>query len=130
MNELLPRERTFYQLQNLIESRSGRTVEMLLNRNQVSYVTFEEITAGGRIRLRLQRAFLRAPEEVLLALARWVGSCRGRCPRAVSRFIEEHAGFVADKPPTVRSTYFPDQVRGPIPEYPEPYETWDGKSMA
>lgn len=44
--------------------------------------------------------------------------------------IEEHPGRKPDKPPTVRSSYFPDQVRRPIPEYPEPYDTWDGKSMA
>jgi len=35
----------------------------------------------------------------------------------------------ADLPPTSRSTYFKDLVRQPIPEYPEPYETWDGKSV-
>ena len=38
-------------------------------------------------------------------------------------------GIIPDEPPTSRSTYFKDQVRGPIPEYPEPYETWDGKSV-
>jgi hypothetical protein len=38
-------------------------------------------------------------------------------------------GITADEPPTSRSTYFTDQVRKPIPEYPEPYETWDGKSV-
>ena len=51
-------------------------------------------------------------------------------PQPPLDFVEEHPGFKADKRPTVRSTYFPDQVRGPMPEYPEPYETWDGKSMA
>jgi len=35
----------------------------------------------------------------------------------------------SDEPPTSRSTYFPDQVRKPIPEWPEPYDTWDGKSV-
>ena len=29
----------------------------------------------------------------------------------------------SDTPSTSRSTYFKDQVRKPIPEYPEPYET-------
>jgi len=37
-------------------------------------------------------------------------------------------GMTAE-PPTCRSSYFPDQVRKPIPDYPEPYETWDGKSV-
>lgn len=40
------------------------------------------------------------------------------------------AGLTPDSPPTSRSTYFKDQIRRPIPEYPEPYETWDGKSVA
>jgi hypothetical protein len=44
--------------------------------------------------------------------------------------IEEHPGFKPDKPSTSRSTYYPTVVRGPIPWYPEPYKTWDGKSMA
>lgn len=35
----------------------------------------------------------------------------------------------ADEPPTSRSSYFPDQVRKPIPDWPEPYDTWDGKSV-
>lgn len=39
-------------------------------------------------------------------------------------------GLAPDKPSTSRSTYFPDKVRGPVPEYPEPYKTWDGKSVA
>jgi hypothetical protein len=33
-------------------------------------------------------------------------------------------------PPTSRSTYYTDEVRRPIPEWPEPYDTWDGKSVA
>jgi len=36
----------------------------------------------------------------------------------------------SDLPPTSRSTYFKDQVRHPVPEWPEPYETWDGQSIA
>ena len=44
--------------------------------------------------------------------------------------IEEQPGLKMDKPPTVRSTYYPDEMRGPIPFYPEPYDTWDGKSVA
>jgi len=50
-------------------------------------------------------------------------------PQPALDFIEKHPEFTPDKPPTSRSTYFPDQVRRPIPDYPEPYETWDGKSI-
>jgi hypothetical protein len=42
----------------------------------------------------------------------------------------EQPGQKPDSPPTSRSTYFPDQVRPAIPACPEPYETWDGKSVA
>ena len=38
-------------------------------------------------------------------------------------------GLNPDLPPTSRGTYFPDQVRRPIPDWPEPYDTWDGKSV-
>jgi hypothetical protein len=51
-------------------------------------------------------------------------------PQPPMDFIEEHPGMKPDLPPTSRSTYFPDQVRRPIPDYPEPYETWDDKSVS
>jgi hypothetical protein len=54
----------------------------------------------------------------------WVDS-----PQPAMDFIEEHPGMTPTVPPTSRSTYFPDQVRKPIPEWPEPYDTWDGKSV-
>jgi hypothetical protein len=37
-------------------------------------------------------------------------------------------GLEPTEPTTSRGTYFPDQVRKPVPEWPEPYDTWDGKS--
>jgi hypothetical protein len=43
---------------------------------------------------------------------------------------EDIPGLKPNEPTTRRATYFPDQVRGPVPEWPEPYDTWDGKSMA
>jgi hypothetical protein len=39
-------------------------------------------------------------------------------------------GLKPDKLPTSRSTYYPTDIRKPIPDYPEPYKTWDGKSVA
>lgn len=52
-------------------------------------------------------------------------------PQPALDIVWEHrAGLEPDSPPTSRSTYFPDQVRPVVPEYPEPYETWDGKSVA
>ena len=34
------------------------------------------------------------------------------------------ARYPPDKPPTYRSTYYQTGVREPVPEWPEPYETW------
>jgi len=79
------------ELHRLLETGSGRRIAMKLTRNRVGYVGFEELVAGGRIKLRLQRAFLAAPRKVLDALARWMRTCRGRCPRAVGNFINAHA---------------------------------------
>jgi hypothetical protein len=42
---------------------------------------------------------------------------------------EDIPGLAPTEPTTSRATYFPDQVRGPVPEWPEPYDTWDGKSV-
>ena len=44
--------------------------------------------------------------------------------------IARPPGLKPDKPPTYRSSYLPDHEREPRPFYPEPYETWDGKSVA
>jgi hypothetical protein len=49
-------------------------------------------------------------------------------PRQVTP--QSASGIKADKPTTVRSTYYPEDIRSTIPWIPEPYKTWDGKSMA
>jgi hypothetical protein len=36
----------------------------------------------------------------------------------------------ADKPTTFHNPYTLDFIQKMAPEYPEPYDTWDGKSMA
>jgi hypothetical protein len=91
MPEARREERTYFQLLTYLERESGRRIDMQLNRNRVSYVSFEELSPGGRIRLRLQRAFLSAPEEVLAVLARWIRTCRGRTPVRLRRFIASTA---------------------------------------
>ncbi len=90
MLETSEAERTFYQLLTCLERESKRRIKLTLNRNRVSYVTFEELLPGGEVRLRLQRVFLRAPGDVLSSLARWIGSCRGRCPKGVREFVASH----------------------------------------
>jgi hypothetical protein len=51
-------------------------------------------------------------------------------PQPPLDFIEEQPGVSPDKRPTCRTSYFPDMIREPVPWYPEPYDTWDGKSLA
>jgi len=51
-------------------------------------------------------------------------------PQPPLDFVMEQPGSKPDSLPTSRSSYFPDQVRPAIPPYPEPFETWDGKSVA
>jgi hypothetical protein len=84
--------RTYHQLLTFLERESGRRLSLELNNNRVSYVSFEEVVPGGRVKVRLQRAFLSATEPVLRALARWIGSCRGRCPKSLNAFINSQAG--------------------------------------
>ena len=79
-----------YQIIEFLESESGRRIYLTLTRNRSSYVSFGETRPGGAVKLRLQRAFLGAPGEVLRPLARWVGRMRGACPAAVRRFIDAH----------------------------------------
>jgi hypothetical protein len=79
------------ELLKFIEEVSGRSIELKLNRNRVSFVSFAEKTPGGAVRVRLQRAFAAAPPTVLRSLARWIASCRGRCPAPVRRFIDQQS---------------------------------------
>ena len=47
-------------------------------------------------------------------------------PEIVSRGLRD---MKPDKPTTYRSSYWPTAAREPYPSWPEPYQTWDGKSM-
>jgi hypothetical protein len=99
MSGSLRHERTFFQLLSTLERESRRRIELQINRNRVSYVTFQDLPTGGRVRVRLQRAFLSAPERVISALADWIRAGRGRAPHAVRRFIESHAASSPAPPP-------------------------------
>ena len=50
-------------------------------------------------------------------------------PQPAADALDTPPGLTPDELPTSRSTYWPDQIRRPIPDYPEPYATWDGKSV-
>lgn len=89
--QAVPSPLTERELHRLLEAGSGRRMAIKLTRNRVSYISFEEVTPGGRLKLRVQRAFLAAPRKVLDSLARWMRTCRGRCPRAVGSFINSQA---------------------------------------
>ena len=74
------------QLLKELERLSRQTITLVLTTNATNYVSF----APGRtpLRVRLQKAFLYAPDDVVVALGRWLGGRERTCPRAVRRFIE------------------------------------------
>jgi hypothetical protein len=74
------------ELRRHLESASGRHVEVKLTCNLRRFVSFR-VDPQGRVKARVQEAFLDAPEAVLEALGRWMGKGRGRCPEMVREFI-------------------------------------------
>ncbi len=73
-------------LQLRLAAASHRCVELKLTRNLRRFVSFRTDLLG-RVRARVQEAFLDAPEAVVEALGGWMGKGRGRCPDAVREFI-------------------------------------------
>lgn len=59
---------------------------LTLTANASSYISFKPHQTPRRV--RLQRLFLHAPDEVLAALGLWIGGRQGSCPKAVRRFID------------------------------------------
>ncbi len=80
------------QLLTELQRRSGRTISLVLTSNACTYVTFT--TARQPLRLRLQRLFLDAPDEVLDALARWLSGREKCCPPQVREFIDSPPAHV------------------------------------
>ena len=74
------------QLCRELERRSGRTISLVLTTNACAYVTFTP--ARDPVKLRLQRLFLDAPDEVLAALGRWLAGREPCCPPEVREFID------------------------------------------
>ncbi len=80
------------QLLTELQRRSGRSISLVLTSNACTYVTFT--TARQPLRLRLQRLFLDAPDEVLDALARWLSGREKCCPPQVREFIDSPPAHV------------------------------------
>jgi len=74
------------ELQRRLEAGSGQRVHLTLTRNLRRFVSFR-VGALGRVKARVQEAFLAAPEKVLDALSRWMARGGGRCPAAVREFV-------------------------------------------
>lgn len=77
----LTREELHQELQRL----SRREIELTLTNNASSYVSF--CPSRTPLPLRLQRVFLTAPDEVIIALGRWIGGREKRCPSIIRKFI-------------------------------------------
>jgi hypothetical protein len=73
------------QLRRRLQEVAGVPVHLTLTTNTSSYVSFQ----GDQVprRVRLQRAFLMAPEAVVTDLGRWIGGQLGTCPKRVRQFI-------------------------------------------
>jgi hypothetical protein len=77
----LTREQLLDELQRI----SRRAISLTLTSNASSYVSF--CPTRNPLPLRLQRIFLSAPDEVLVALGRWLGGREKRCPPIIRKFI-------------------------------------------
>lgn len=85
--------RTPEALRERIERGVGRPVELVLTENRTSVLTFRE--DAGRVRVRLQRVFLEAPDDILDAVVAFV-----RRPVAAAR--ERVVGYFASRPDAAR----------------------------
>jgi hypothetical protein len=74
------------QLRCELERLAHVPIRLTLTANASSYISFRPHETPRRV--RLQRVFLYAPDEVLVALGRWIGGRQGSCPKAVRRFID------------------------------------------
>jgi len=74
------------QLRDELQRLAHLPLRLTLTSNASSYISF---TPGERpLVVRLQRLFLQAPDDVLVALGRWLGGRERSCPKAVRRFID------------------------------------------
>lgn len=89
-----------------LEAASGRAVELIVTRNLRRFVSFRP--SGRRMAVRLQEAFLGAPDAALAALARWIAAGGGRPPREVREFVNAAAARFGDaaprRPAAIRTT--------------------------
>ena len=74
------------QLRDELQRLARAPVHLTLTSNASSYISFSP--AERPLRVRLQRLFLQAPDDVLVALGRWLGGRERSCPKAVRRFID------------------------------------------
>ncbi|HOJ32980.1 MAG TPA: hypothetical protein PKY35_07125 [Candidatus Hydrogenedentes bacterium] len=74
-------------------------VDLSITDNTSSLVSFRWIPGRG-VRLRLHHMFLRAPREVIVALAWWMKRRRrSHADRVIDEYIRTHHYLVRDKPP-------------------------------
>ncbi|MBN2584528.1 MAG: hypothetical protein JXL80_15810 [Planctomycetes bacterium] len=77
----LTREELRLELQKI----AHRTITLALTTNASSYISFRPDREP--LDVRIQRAFLDAPDDVIVGVGRWLGGRSRRCPEVVDRFI-------------------------------------------
>ena len=84
---------TRQQLRSELERIARRPIRLTLTSNASNYITFSP--SDDPLRVRIQRLFLDAPDDVLVGVGRWLGGRAKRCPKVVGRFINSPPPEVA-----------------------------------
>ena len=74
---LTRKERTLEELCETLSRQSGRPIDLTLTRNRVSLVS-ARFTAAGTPHVRVNRLFLAAPDEVVMALGQYLATRFGK----------------------------------------------------
>ncbi len=81
------------QLRSELERIARRPIRLTLTANASNYISFSP--SENPLRVRIQRIFLDASDDVLVGVGRWLGGRAKRCPKVVGRFINSPPPEVA-----------------------------------
>ncbi len=62
----------------------GEAFKLILTRNRTSLISFKRVQ--GELVIRMQEAFLGAPEQLIVDLGKWIKSPRGGAPKSIREF--------------------------------------------
>jgi hypothetical protein len=103
---LVRTERTPEELHATLCRHSGRPLGLTITRNRVSLISVR-FDAGGAARVRMSRAFLSAPDEVVVALGRYLA----RRSRDAWQVVGRYASSITPEPGGGRRSRLPTRGR-------------------